>query len=400
MLGQARNAALLVIAAYRDNEVDAAHPAMLMAEEVKKSDTPVSKLVLGPLAIADTSQFVADSLRVDPSVAAPLAELLHGRTGGNPFFLVQLLHSLEHERLLSPSADGESWRWDLPQIRERGLTDDVISLMTARLRELPPETQTLLKLAACLGNKFDLELLSAAHGRPFEDTQRELWPALAEELVVPSEALRRRSPKRRSQFRFLHDRVQQAAYALWDDDERAKAHYRLGWLLLRTLSGDQVESAIFDVVGHLNHGLSTLGDVQEREQIARLNVRAGMRAKAASAHRAAAGNFSTAMSLFSAEIWQADFPLAYELHCARAECEYLIGNFETADSLAIAAYAHCRTTLERARLYSIRVSIYITQGNLGLATQAGLEALRLFGHDVPADPHGAAMACSERAAQL
>jgi len=400
MLGQARNAALLVIAAYRDNEVDAAHPAMLMAEEVKKSDTPVSKLVLGPLAIADTSQFVADSLRVDPSVAAPLAELLHGRTGGNPFFLLQLLHSLEHERLLSPSADGESWRWDLPQIRERGLTDDVISLMTARLRELPPETQTLLKLAACLGNKFDLELLSAAHGRPFEDTQRELWPALAEELVVPSEALRRRSPKRRSQFRFLHDRVQQAAYALWDADERAKAHYRLGWLLLRTLSGDQVESAIFDVVGHLNHGLSTLGDVQEREQIARLNVRAGMRAKAASAHRAAAGNFSTAMSLFSAEIWQADFPLAYELHCARAECEYLIGKFETADSLAIAAYAHCRTTLERARPYSIRVSIYITQGNLGLATQAGLEALRLFGHDVPADPHGSAMACAERAAQL
>ncbi|MET0389181.1 MAG: AAA family ATPase [Polyangiales bacterium] len=384
LLSAADKPALLVIAAYRDNEVDPAHPAMQLVEQLRHGGASVHAITLGPLRPTDTRNLIADALHTDTRLAAPLAELLHGRTGGNPFFLVQLLASLEHAGLVTLDAEGSTFKWDLAAIRAHGLTGDVITLLAARLRELPEPTRELLKLAACMGDHFDLAILSALVGSPFEATEQTLWPALAEELVVPAEARRRGATHRLTRYRFLHDRVQQAAYALLEDGEREEVRHKLAWLLLAVTPDDQLDAVIFDIVAHLNSALERIPPA-DRERVALLNVRAGRRAKAASAHRTAASNFAVAMQLLGAELWSRDYTLAFDLHRERAECEYVAGRFDVADDLAKQGLVHSRSTLDAARLYSPRVLMRITDARFAEATELGLEALQRFGYELNGD---------------
>jgi predicted ATPase len=196
VLTEANGRSLFIVGAYRDNEVDPAHPAMLMADSVRKAGTPVEKVTLGPLAQADARALVADTLHVSHDKAAPLAELLHNRTGGNPFFLVQLLQSLERDDQFKLSLARDSWTWDIEQIRARGLTDNVVDLMAARLRHLPVETRQVLRVAACIGNHFDLSLLGAVLQREPLEVNGLLWPALADELIVATSSGKRKGEAR------------------------------------------------------------------------------------------------------------------------------------------------------------------------------------------------------------
>jgi predicted ATPase len=221
---------LFVIAAYRDNEVDAAHPAMLMADNVEKT-TSVFRIALGPIALSDTEALVADALRVGRADATSLTELVHARTDGNPFFLVQLLQSLDVEGHLTLDQARGVWTWDMAQIRAGGLTNDVIELMSSRLRKMPDATCDVLKIAACMGNKFDLHVLATVMGRTLDEIEQLLWPALSEELVLPlAGGYRTETRERHTRYRFLHDRVQQAAYAMLSDEQRKVERRSVGAL--------------------------------------------------------------------------------------------------------------------------------------------------------------------------
>jgi histidine kinase len=399
LLSETRGHSLFVIAAYRDNEVDPAHPALLMADAVRKAGTAVEKIALGPLLVADTCRLVADTLHVSQAAAAPLAELLHNRTGGNPFFLVQLLQSLEQDDQFKLSPRRDSWTWDLDQIRARGLTDNVVDLMAARLRHLPEATRKILRVAACIGNHFDLQLLSIVLERDPLKIDELLWPALADELIVATSSGKRKGEVR-THFRFLHDRVQQAAYALLDEAERKQQHLRIGWLMFEHLPPEQLDSQLFDVVAHLNLGLSLVRDAKQRAEIVKLNVRAGARAKAASAHKAAAESFGVAMQLLGQDAWLTDYQLMFELHRERANCEYVNGNFEASEQLALAAIEHCSSVLDKAALYTIRMFMAITAVNYTKAMSLGLEILSLLGYEASADADGSARARAEVGARL
>jgi len=256
---------LLLLGAYRDNEVFPAHPLMLTLAELEKQKAAISTIMLAPLPIHDINQLVAETLTCHIEQAQPLTDLVYQKTKGNPFFTTQFLKGLHEDELIVFNPDLGYWECDLVKVRDAALTDDVVEFMARRLQKLPAVTQEVLKLAACIGNQFDLETLAIVRESSSEEVASELWSALQEGLILPiSEAYKffqgeidSHSTKTiTANYRFLHDRVQQAAYSLIPEDRKLLTHLNIGQLLLKKTSNSQIEEKIFEIVSHLNLGLA------------------------------------------------------------------------------------------------------------------------------------------------
>ncbi|HUN93956.1 MAG TPA: response regulator [Burkholderiaceae bacterium] len=372
-----RVGALLVVGAYRDQEVDAAHPLTAMLQDVATRGARIDRLPLAPLTPADAAFLVADVLASSPQQVESLAALIAERTEGNPFFILQFLAELRDEGLLSPAgaADpgraggaGRAWRWDLERIRARQRTDDVVGLVGRRLRRLPRAARDVLRQAACLGASGSETMLATATDRPIADVAAAMAQAADAGLVE----------RRDGGYRFAHDRVQEAAYALIPNRRRADAHLRVGRLLLASLAPADLDERIYDVVRHLNHGAERITDEAERWQVARLNAAAGRKAKAALAFAAAHGHLARAAAAWPATGWEACRDETFALQFDLAECALLVGHFAEADARLDALLARARDRAEQARLYGVRIRRHLVPGEFGAAAHAALRALELF----------------------
>jgi predicted ATPase len=268
---------LLLVGAYRDNEVNSSHPLMRTLGEIRKAGARVEGIVLTPLTLEDVTRLVADAMRCERDTADPLAQLLHEKTGGNPFFAIQFLTALAEERLLTFDSATLTWRWEMNRIRAKGYTDNVVDLMVGKLKRLPNTTQDALKQLACLGNVVEFTTLSLIHGKSEEKIHRALWEAARAGLIL----------HRDGSYAFLHDRVQEAAYALIPNSERAAAHLRIGRLLTSRTAPDDIEEKIFEIVNQLDRGTTLISSQKERERVAELNLIAGKRAKTSTAYASA-----------------------------------------------------------------------------------------------------------------
>ncbi len=420
LLGQSEIGHLLVVAAYRDNEVGPAHPFMLAVQQLRASRTRVSTISLAPLQPDDAGALVAASLRADVAATAPLSQLLYERTGGNPFFLIQLLYSLHESGLLTQCPASGAWLWQLDSLRRGAVSHNIVDLMASRIERLDERCQEVLKWAACIGSNFDLKMLSVVAQTPYHVTARHIWPAMREGLIQPAsadyQAAHRMAPPGETpptaldealreeiegglfnaRYRFLHDRVQQAAYLLIAPGERAAEHLRIGRLLLAACAGDAAaeEEALFELCKHFNTGLALLDDPAERLLLARLNLRAGRRAKAAAANKAAVQHLTAALELLGQQAWECHYALAFELHTGLAECLYLIGDFAAAEALSMAAVCHGRGKLDKTSAYATRVQLFMTGSEFAKALESGVEALTLLGFAVPRDEDEKARACA------
>src|SRR5499433_611450 len=265
---------LMLIGAYRDNEVAAVHPLMRKLDSIKAAGGKVVEITLSPLAQEHLGQLVADALRCELERAAPLAKLVHVKTGGNPFFAIQFLSSLAEEELLTFDHDGARWSWDIDRIHAMGYIDNVADLMVGKITRLPTETQNAMQFMACLGNISEITTLSLVLGAAEEQVHVVLWPAIRQELVE----------RLAGAYRFVHDRIQEAAYSLVPEDQRGEAHLRIGRLLAARVPPEKQEEAIFEMVNQLNRGATLIVSRDEREQLAKLNLIAGKRAKSSTAH--------------------------------------------------------------------------------------------------------------------
>ena len=277
LLTQADVHHLLLIGAYRDNEVDAAHPLVRKLDAIRNEGGKVAQITLAPLAREHVGQLIADALRCEPQRAARLTQLVHEKTEGNPFFVIQFLYALAEEQLLAFDHGAARWGWDIERIRAKGYTDNVVDLMVAKLTRLPADTQTALQLLACLGDVAEITMLSIVLGIAAEQVQAALWEAVRQELVERLDG----------SYRFIHDRVQEAAYSLIPDAARAADHLRIGRLLVARTPPEQLEEAIFEIVNQLNRGATLITAREEREQLAELNRMAGTRARATTAYASA-----------------------------------------------------------------------------------------------------------------
>ena len=298
---------LLVLGAYRDNEVFPAHPLILTWDEITKQGAKINTLTLAPLNEVDINYLVADTLLCSKEIAAPLSQLVYQKTQGNPFFTTQFLHGLHEDGYITFEADLGYWQCDLTQVRQLALTDDVVEFLIGRLQKFPQSTQDVLKIAACIGNQFDLQTLVLICEQSEEEVAAHLWVALQEELVLPiSEAYKFFQGKQSEDkveeivtisYRFLHDRVQQAAYSLIPEEQIQITHLLIGRLLLNRTSPRNIEDKVFNIVNQINLGIDLITQQSERYQVAQLNFTAGKKAKIATAYAASFKYFENACSL-------------------------------------------------------------------------------------------------------
>ncbi|MEH2206093.1 MAG: ATP-binding sensor histidine kinase [Nostoc sp.] len=385
---------LLLIGAYRNHEVSAAHPLMLALEEIAKAKVTINIITLAPLSTASLNQLVADTLSCSQEVAQPLTQLVYQKTKGNPFFSTQFLKALHEDGLIQFDFDRGIWQCDIPQVKALALTDDVVEFMALQLQKLPTATQDVLKLAACIGNEFDLATLAMARGASSNnlpttseaETATALWKALQEGLILPQTEVYKFYIGQETQtiaeqnsqlvtYKFSHDRVQQAAYSLIPDDEKQITHFRLGQLLLNSISLNEQQEKIFQIVSQLNMGLGLLTQQTERNQLAELNLVAGRKAKASTAYTAAVQYLTLGIELLAADSWQNQYALTLALYEEAAEAEYLNTHFEKAISLADPILQETTHLLDRIKTYELKVQIYIAQDRQVQAIETGLKAL-------------------------
>jgi len=367
---------LMLIGAYRDNEVDTTHPLARKLEAIKNAAVKIEEITLAPLASEHLAQLIVDALRCEPERAAPLAQLVHGKTSGNPFFALQFMSALAEEGLLTFDHEAERWSWDLNRIHAKGYTDNVVDLMVGKLTRLPLETQQVLQLLACLGNVAEIAMLCIVRGTGEEAVHADLCEAVRQELIV----------RLAGSYTFVHDRVQEAAYSLIPEDRRAVAHLRIGRLLVAHTPPEKRDETIFEIVNQLNRGTMLMTSREEKIQLAELNLIAGRKAKSSAAYRSALNYFSTGIELLGDDLWDSQHELAYQLSFEQADCEFLSRNFDEALRLFNALLAHARTKLEQADIHRVEVDIHTAKIEIEEAIARGLGALHLFGIDIPRHP--------------
>ena len=362
---------LLLIGAYRDNEVDAAHPLTRKLEAIRQAGAAVGEITLAPLAGGDLTQLIADTLRCEPEHGVPLAQLVHAKTAGNPFFAIRFLYTLAEEGLLAFDYDAARWIWDLRHIHAKGYTDNVVDLMVGKLIRLPGETQNALQQLACLGNAAEITTLSIILGIAEEQVHAALREAVRQELLDGLAG----------GYRFVHDRVQEAAYSLIAEPSRATAHLRIGRLLLARTAPERRDEAVFEVVNQLNRGAALMTSQHEREQLAELNLTAGRRAKASSAYAAALNYFSAGARLLGEDCWERRYELVFSLELLRAECEFLTGALAEAEQRLAGLSTRTADTVDQAAVACLRADLYTTLDQSSRAIAVGLDYLRQVGID-------------------
>jgi PAS domain S-box-containing protein len=367
---------LLVVGAYRDNEVDAAHPLMRKLSAIRGRGTPVHEIALLPLKHEDLTQLIADAFRCEPRRARPLARLVHERTAGNPFFANQFIVALVEQGLIVCDPSAGRWTWELGPIQARGYTENVVDLMVGKLSRLPFTTLKALKELACLGNAAETSTLAMVHGTSEAEIHSDLWEALRLELIVRSA----------HSYRFMHDRVQEAAYSLIPEALRPETHLRTGRLLRAQLQSGERDEAIFSVVGQLNRGGMLIAEPDERNAIAELNLRAGKRAKGAAAYASALNYLVAGAKVLAEDLSDRRHDLLFELEFHRAECEFLTGDITSAEKRALALSARVWDMTQRALVACLLADVYVALGRLDKSVATCLECLRHADLDIPLQP--------------
>ncbi|MEM1293495.1 MAG: AAA family ATPase, partial [Cyanobacteria bacterium P01_H01_bin.162] len=433
---------LLLIGAYRDNEVQPAHPLMLTVEAIEQQQATVSRITLTTLSAASVNELIADTLSCPPEQAQPLTALVYQKTAGNPFFASEFLKSLHQDGLITfdypplvatataataplsaPAAStGGGWQCDIAQITALAVSTDVVDFMAARLQRLPPATQAILKLAACIGNQFDLATLAIIDEQSSLATATALWPALQQGLILPQSEvykfyLEEDAPKLETLpsepvnedtsqlseadaskpepgtattevpvYKFLHDRVQQAAYTLIPADDRPATHLTIGRLLLTNTPDTQLDERLFEIVNQLNLGAPLMTERAECDRLVELNLQAGRKAQLSTAYGTAVNYYAAGIQGLAPTSWQDQPGLTRQLYEAAAEAAYLNGEFEQMSQWLNMLLRQATTVLDTVKAYEIQIQAYIAQDRPVDAVEHALKILRQLGVRLPRQP--------------
>ena len=392
---------LFLLGAYRDNEVSPTHPFILTVDALKKAAVTVNTITLEPLSAVSMNRLVADTLSCEAELAQPLTELIVGKTQGNPFFSTQFLKALYEDGLITFNLEQRYWECNIAQIRTLALTDDVVTLMAQQIRKLPETTQAILKLAACIGAQFDLSTVAIVAEQSETATASDCWKALQEGLILPQSEMYKfylgeteKAPNngdspdcQQVSYRFLHDRVQQAAYSLIPDDQKQATHLKIGQLLLANTSPDEREERLFDIVNHLNVGKSLITQAAQHHQLAELALAAGCKAKSSTAYRAAVDYFTISVEQLTDDAWESQYAFTLTLHEEMAEAIYLSGDFERLDAVVQLILRSAKTFLDKITTYEIQIQACTAQNLLTEAIEIALGVLKPLGVRLPTAPN-------------
>ena len=376
---------LLVIGAYRDDELTPDHPLAAAIAALDPARAHVHHLTLAPLDLPSLSSFLAETLKVNPADIDELASLIWLKTDGNPFFVIQFLQTLRNDGLLAVDDTRGRWTFRVEDVAAAATTDNVTAFMAQRLGRVSPAAQTLLRLAASIGNTFGWQTYLTASGQSDDDAASGLSEALKAGLIQPARSFEFAAPHAVAgrAYSFVHDRVQQAAYALIDEAERPGVHLGIGRQLLAECGSEVPEERLFEIVNHLNIGRSHIEAPGERLALSHLNLAAARKAKASAAYQAALDYLSAAATLDDGPAPRREHDLRFAIEFEQVECLYLAGRFDEAESRFEPLLAHAASKLECAGVHELRVTFYENRSRYDDAIAAGRDGLALVGLVLP-----------------
>ncbi|OCQ92945.1 serine/threonine protein kinase [Nostoc sp. MBR 210] len=399
---------ILLIGAYRDNEVSHIHPLVLTLNEIIKSGIQINQIKLLPLNQSSLNYLIADTLHCSEVLAIPLTQMVFTKTQGNPFFATQFLKGLYDEGLITLNFEAGYWQYNLAEIKTITFTDDVIEFMAIQIEKLPQNTQYILQLAACIGNEFDLKTLAIICEKSVIDTASDLWPSLIEGLIIPQndgyiflsdddyaklDVINHPSVNKSNinnyqlpKYKFVHDRVQQAAYSLIANEQKKLTHLKIGLLLLKNIPIAEREEKIFELVNQFNIAVELITNPNQRYELAEMNLTAGRKALASTAYSAALKYLNTGIKLLPEYTWNTEYALTLSLWETAAEAAYLNGDFTQAEQLIQIVLFHAKTNLDKVKVIEITIQSLGAQNKAQAGVQSGLDFLKLFGVEFPEQP--------------
>jgi predicted ATPase/signal transduction histidine kinase len=398
---------LLLIGAYRDNEVSPAHPLCLTLKEIEKTGSVINNIALTPLQQNDLNCLVADTLRCEKRTAFPLTQMVFAKTKGNPFFSNQFLKSLHKDGLITFNFEANRWHYNLAQLQALAITDDVVEFMTIQIGRLSETTQEVLKLAACIGNEFDLRTLSIVYEKSTVDTAFDLWIALHEGFILPQNEIYKLFQEGQvplgnidtqnddesfmnslalPRYKFVHDRVQQAAYALIPEYEKKPIHLKIGLLLLNNIPVAEREDKIFELVNQFNIAVELITDKNQRHDLAEMNLTAGRKALASTAYQAALKYLTTGIELLADDSWEKKYELTLALYETASEAAYLAGEYEQMEEFIEVVLTEAKTLLETVKVLEVKIQAYGVKNQGIEAINTGIAFLKLLGVALPENP--------------
>lgn len=363
---------LFLIGAYRDNETGDAHPLTLALNKIQKKGKKIHALKLGPLDVKSINMIIMNVLICDAEKSMSLAKLISRKTAGNPFFVIQFLKNI-YDNLLLQLNPQTGWEWDIDKISEMQVTENVIDFMVEKISRFPEKTRNILKICACIGNRFDLESLSVVSGKSIEETLADLTSAIQEDMISLHGNL----------YKFHHDRIQEAAYSMIPENEKEAMHYRIGINVLKKTDSENLNEKIFYVVDQLNRGIRLVSSVDEEIMLAKLNLQAAQKAKKSTAYASASYYLKTAIALLPEYSWKSHYGLTYAAYKEALECEYLNLHFSEAEKMFDIVVKNARSNVDKANVHTLMIILYTTQGNYEAALRAGIEGMKMLGVNLP-----------------
>jgi len=401
MILKDKDHSLLLIGSYRNNEVDSTHSLIKTIASIKaEGAVAVNELFLEPLKIQDIQHLITETLFCENyQQSKSLAELIGAKTGGNPFFINEFLKALYSKELIFFNKDeskdqGLGWQWDLTKIKNEGMTENVVELMTQKIRAFDTQIQNTLSLAACIGNTFDLKTLSIVSEQPVITTAKQLLDSISSELLIclgDVNKINKVTDKTSDaivdmMFKFSHDRIQQAAYSLIDQSHIASLHYKIGELLLNNTPEDTRGEKLFDIVDHLNYGANLIDNADKKIEMAGLNLQAGRKARESAAYKPAFEYFLIGLKYLHKDSWEIQYELALSLHVDCCESAYLTGDFETMERISTIILDKAKSEVDKTKVYEVKIVAYSAQNRQLDAIQEAFSALERFGIKLPKKP--------------
>ncbi len=366
---------LLVIGTYRSNEVGDMHPLVGAIEEVRAAGVPVREIPLRPLTTGHVNTLIAQSLRASEGVSMPLADIVHRKTAGNPFFVHQFLRMI-HDRGLLELDPARGWSWDIDAVNRLQVTDNVVDLMTAMIDMLDPAVRADLTAGACIGNEFDVEVVARVANAPIETVVSHMTVALDAGLLNRSG----------STYRFQHDRVQEAVYSLVPDAAKADLHYRIASFFLENTSVEELPDRILVIINQVNAGLAKMVSSGDAHRVIELEIMAAAKAKASSAYRSALNYLQTGISLLEDTAWKTRYELALRLYTEAADAAHLAAQFDDMNRYHELVVKNARSQYDTLKVYDIRINYLLGQGKARDAVAVGSAVLASFGMRIPVKP--------------
>ncbi len=368
---------IFLIAAYTDNEAENEHLLKLTLANIKKSVNQIKEIQLKPLESWHINTLLSSALHSSPDITMPLAKICHEKTRGNPFFLIQFLYSLKDEGVLWFDRDQKRWVWNENEINQKSVMENVVAVMIKKIGKLPTETIEILKAAACINNSFDAQALSIIMGKSLESIKRDLYKAVEEGLLI----------LKADEYRFVHDRIQQAAYSFLEPETDGIIHLKIGRLLLENTPESELDDRIFEIADHMNYAIELITSEEDRHILVQLNFNAGKRAKGSSAYERALEYFQFALRLLEKDCWKKSYHSTLELFIEAAQAAYACTLYDLMETLAKQAIENSKDVLDQARAYEVMIEAYTMKNDLRKAVDTASYALRFLGVRLPRNPN-------------